>query len=824
MTFPVVAEHIGNQGELEQLITLLNATQKVCLDIETQTDNTSNLNPRAAGARIVSISFTTTPGMGYVVPLSHPAAPWPHWRDVLRRLVQAAMAKDDDPLGGKLIAHNIQYEARWIQVLGGINIAPCAWWDTMMSTHLLDENRPKDLKSVVDQELGIAPWGIDLSTPEDAPWQQLAHYNAQDTDYCYQLHELHRQQLKEDEAVARVWHYIGMPAIRAFIHVEHTGLGLDLEQVQSLTIASESELIRTERELYQWIPSHLLEEYGEDQAHVHTEQCAAWKCPVCGVEWTHAETKETDTVKPANPPLCVICERTAIPKTCKKKKDKRYPISWSPTSKFFAAFMGALAPVIETTPKGSPCWDAAVLSRLAQMGYPFAQTLLAYRDHRKKLDFLFDWQNRAVNARLFPSYKPAHVVSGRTSSQEPNIQQTPKSLRSAITAPKGHWFVEVDHSQIELRVAAELASRATTGRCEPRMLQAYLEGRDLHFEMAMKVDTDETIRTAHMLLVQSGLPPNRTGAKVLRELCEGAPEGVSEEEIIRACSEIRQDKESRSREGWSPEGGFQSTLERWNIPSSVSTTQKRFLRALREYQELVCSSQGSRPNQQPTIELSDAMPLLSRLGPSAVQELRPIWKDLRFKAKSVNFGFLYSMTAATFSAQAWRDYQLDFDPQQAGELRSAFFEQWPEIGLWHEHQRSIARRGQVRSLLGRKRRLPDIDSGNPAKVGEAQRMAINAPVQSLASDLTLLGMIAAHKALDPQKARVVGTVHDSVLLEVSKAHLKESLEIVSDALLYPDLKPKFGVELTVPLKIEYTIGRFWADPKAREVEVHRKGT
>jgi hypothetical protein len=59
MTFPVVAEHVVSQGELEQLINLLNATQRVCLDIETQTDDTSNLNPRVAGARIVSISFTT---------------------------------------------------------------------------------------------------------------------------------------------------------------------------------------------------------------------------------------------------------------------------------------------------------------------------------------------------------------------------------------------------------------------------------------------------------------------------------------------------------------------------------------------------------------------------------------------------------------------------------------------------------------------------------------------------------------------------------------------------------------------------------------------
>ena len=694
MTFRVVAQHIKSQGDCEHLIKLLNATQKVCLDIETQTDDTANLNPRADNARIVSISFTTTPGMGYVVPLSHPASPWPYsWPNVLVRLLQAAMAKDEDPVGGKLIAHNIQYEARWLQVLCDINIAPCAWWDTMMSTHLLNENRPKDLKSVCDQELDVTPWGMDLSAPEDAPWQQLAYYNAQDTDYCYQLHELHRQQLAQDEAVARVWHYIGMPAIRAFIGVEHTGLGLDLQQVQSLAKSSNEAILEAEEQLERWIPDHLRHEFGDNTQHVHTDQCPAWKCPACGLEWTHAETAETDTVKPATPPVCVMCDATAQPKTCRKRKDQRYPISWSPTSKFFSAFMGSLAPVIETTPKGAPCWDAAVLHRLADMGYPFAQTLLSHRDHRKRLDFLTDWQNRQINQRLYPTYKPAHVVSGRTSSQGPNIQQIPKSLRSSITAPPGCWFVEVDHSQIELRVAAELASRATAGKVEPRMLQAYLQGQDLHTLMAARI----------------------TG----------------------------------------------------KIPENVSGTE-------------------------------------------------------RFHAKAANFGFLYGMQAATFVSQAWRDYQLDFDEQQAAELRSAFFEQWPEIGLWHEHQHTVARKGEVRSLLGRKRRLPDIHSNNPAQVGEAQRMAINAPVQSLASDLTLLGMIRAHRFLDPAKARVVGTVHDSVLLEIAKDSLKESLKIVSDALLYPDLKGMFGVGLTVPLKIEYAIGRFWADPKAREVEVHRK--
>lgn len=679
------ARSITNSGDFGKLMNLLSREQKVCFDIETQTEKgISNLDPRHESSRVVSVSFSHKPGVGYVVPLTHSESPWKlEWRHVLRSLLQAAM-KDE----GKLIAHNIQYEARWVYWTTGLDISARAWWDTLMSAHLLDENQPKDLKTLGFVELGVEPWGIDLNDAEGIEWGALAEYNAKDTDYDFQLHEVHKEKLKDDESVARIWQYIGMPITRAFIQIEQDGIGIDLDKVKEGKKESEDEIVEAERELEGYIPQELQEDFGEDRPHEHGDSCDAAKCSSCGVRWSYEEVSSE-----LGMPYCHLCEMEAKPFTCRKRVDKRYPISWAPTSKFFGAFMEANAEPIEVTQKGAPCWDAAVLKKLQARGYEFVEPLLRHRDHSKRLGFYEDWLARAVNGRIHAAYKPAHVVTGRTSSEGPNMQQVSKSLRPCFTPPEGWLSVEVDQSQIELRIAAELSYRATKGKVTPRMMNAYLKGDDLHILMASRI-----------------------------------------------------------------------------------TGKKR----------------------------------------SAVT------KEERFHAKAANFGFLYGMMPPKFADQAWRDYQLNFTVAEAEELREAFFAQWPELALWHEYQRKIARRGEVRNLLGRKRRLPQIHSSNEYDVSEAERMAINAPVQSLASDLVLLGIIDCQRILDSRYARIVGTVHDSVLLEVRRDYVRDTIKKTSDALLYPNLKKRFGVELTVPLEVEYAVGRFWGDPEARAVVVKQK--
>lgn len=684
----VTPRTVDTPKRLERLTEKLDAAEVVSFDIETQTDaGYSNLEEWHPHSRIVCVSFTIpqAPNTGYVVPLTHPKSPWADdWREVYCVLLSAAMAG-----GGKLVAHNAKFEARW-SAAAGIDVIPATWWDTMMSAHLLDENRAKGLEDLCSQELGWTTWKgmVDLSDAEGQPWDKLALYNALDTVGTLALQQRHRALLGEDESIGRIFAYVGMPITRAFTPVERRGIKADRKKIEQGEAESTRIVAEREEQLEGWVPPSLAGVFGEDLPHEHGPDCDTWKCPECGLRWTGREaTPDFD-----DPPWCAMCETEARQFTCRKRIDKRYPISWAPTSKFFGAFMEHMAEVIERTPNGAPSWDASVLKRLERRGYEWAALLLEMRDHSKRLDFLTDWRTRLDHVsddRIRTNFKPAHVITGRVSSERPNMQQVPKPLRSCFTAEDGYWFVEGDLSQIELRIAAELAWRVAKGRVPCRMMQAYQRDDDLHTLMASRI------------------------------------------------------------------------------------TGKR---------------------------------------PSAVLE------EERFGAKAANFGFLYGMYEQTFTEQAWRDYGLEFDLDQAKQLREAFFAQWPELAIWHEHQRRTAHeKGYVRSLIGRKRRLPEIHSSAQFRVNEAERKAINSPVQSFASDLTLLAIINITKNLDPNEVRVVGTVHDSILMEIRKETLKHNLRVIGNLMLYPDLKRRFGVELTVPLGVEFVVGRFWGDPESKEV-------
>lgn len=166
------------------------------------------------------------------------------------------------------------------------------------------------------------------------------------------------------------------------------------------------------------------------------------------------------------------------------KLKKRYDINWnSPQQKQKILFTeeGENLPVIKTTPKGSPSADAAVLKRLAAKGHELPQMILDYTaaNTLNKM-FLNRWGDDAsYDGRIHPSFNLTNVVSGRTSCNDPNLQQVPrtKDVRALFTAPEGRVFFEADYSQLELRIAAHYAK-------EPTMLKIYAEGGDIHTETA----------------------------------------------------------------------------------------------------------------------------------------------------------------------------------------------------------------------------------------------------------------------------------------------------------------------------------------------------
>lgn len=198
-----------------------------------------------------------------------------------------------------------------------------------------------------------------------------------------------------------------------------------------------------------------------------------------------------------------------------------------------------------------------------------------------------------------------------------------------------------------------------------------------------------------------------------------------------------------------------------------------------------------------------------------------VTKDERKNAKPVNFGFLYGMGWKKFIHTAKTKYYVDFSEEEARAARRTFFEMYPDFIKWHARQRRLAHQfGRVESPLGRVRHLPDIYSGDPDVVAEAERQAINSPVQSMASDMNLFSMILINREFRRRglRAYVLGTVHDAINFEIHNDDLAEALPIIKYTMENLPLKKVFGLVVDVPIISDLKVGSHWGGAKELTTE------
>ena len=196
--------------------------------------------------------------------------------------------------------------------------------------------------------------------------------------------------------------------------------------------------------------------------------------------------------------------------------------------------------------------------------------------------------------------------------------------------------------------------------------------------------------------------------------------------------------------------------------------------------------------------------------------LSKVTKEERKKAKPVNFGFLYGMSAAKFVLTAWQNYGIRFSHEEAEATRGAFFEAYPDLPKWYNKQRRLAREfGRVETPMGRVRHLPDIYSPDRGVRAEAERQAINSPVQGFASDMLLFGMVLIHDEFKRQNidGHVIGTVHDACNFDIAEHELPRALPIIKHTLENLPLEEKFDVRLDVPIVADLKVGQHWGDAK-----------
>jgi uracil-DNA glycosylase family 4 len=189
---------------------------------------------------------------------------------------------------------------------------------------------------------------------------------------------------------------------------------------------------------------------------------------------------------------------------------------------------------------------------------------------------------------------------------------------------------------------------------------------------------------------------------------------------------------------------------------------------------------------------------------------RDIGKEERKRAKPVNFGFLYGMYPAKFQKYALINYGLEFSMAECEVYRQKYFELFPQLLDWHERQkRTVHLHKKVTSPFGRTRHLPDVDSPDRSVQMEAERQAINSPVQSCASDITLYSMIQLQKLLKPHEAAMVMTLHDGIGFEIKEDRVDYYAPRIKEIMETLPLKRVFGLDLSVPVVADIEWGTHW---------------
>lgn len=198
-----------------------------------------------------------------------------------------------------------------------------------------------------------------------------------------------------------------------------------------------------------------------------------------------------------------------------------------------------------------------------------------------------------------------------------------------------------------------------------------------------------------------------------------------------------------------------------------------------------------------------------------------VTKEIRkVVGKPVNFGFLYGMQWAKFIETAFNNYGAVFTEEEAKAARRAYFDLFPKLLPWHARQRRLVREfGRVQSPLGRVRHLPDIYSPDVSVQREAERQAINSPVQGFASDLAVLAMIEINQKFRDRNIEgyCLGLVHDAINYEIRDDYLAEALPIIKDTMEDMDIVyRKFGTVVDIPIIADVSVGQHWGD----KVELH----
>jgi DNA polymerase I len=180
-------------------------------------------------------------------------------------------------------------------------------------------------------------------------------------------------------------------------------------------------------------------------------------------------------------------------------------------------------------------------------------------------------------------------------------------------------------------------------------------------------------------------------------------------------------------------------------------------------------------------------------------DIKDVNADMRRLAKTVNFGVIYGMS------EFGLEQATELTRLEAGKFIKAYFEKYPGVQRYLETTKEQAHQnGYVQTILKRRRYIPEINSANRMVREQAERMAINMPVQGTSSDIIKIAMINVYREMSKRglKSRMLLQVHDELIFEAPPEEVGQMTELIRDNMVS-------AVELSVPIKVDIKSGPNW---------------
>ena len=627
---------IKTKKELKQLIKHCQKTGYASIDFE---DSGHGQFSPLCYPTILGVSFQ--PGSAWIIPLGHFDSPFKdNYQEIFTKFSKEVLENKDIVK----VSWNAKYEYVWVKKLGGKIIG--RYFDGMLAKYLLNEERPNDLKSQVakyipefanyeeNYEGSKLPW-------DKKPLEGLSQYCGLDCDNTLRLMLFFEKQLIKTNLYF-LFRNMLMMATRVLGDSEYQGMPIDRDYLENLMVRYENLIKESDlklrnnkkiRRYEKWLVEKRIDKLI-NKVELEIEE----------LEEDLEEAKRNNDTRAINSKLKSIKSReTKIDKyrakelTTQSELKLLEPVNFSSPGQmgelFFTSPKGFNFEVIKYTvdkktkkETSNPSTDESVLEELAKKDKSsFCKELLEYRG----LTTLFGTfikgihERLTVNDRVHGRFLLHGTVTGRLSSQDPNLQNIPRDttssdIKTMFVPPPGYLLLQLDYSQAELRVMAAQAGEKT-------MIKWFKEGRDIH---------------------------------------------------------------------------IMSALKKYHMEDEYDRIKK-----------LLDDEDETDPDYK-------------------------VWKVRRKQAKTINFGIIYGQGANKLAES------LDCSQEEAKQFLKDFDKTFPKVASFVKKQHKLAHdKGYVTNVFGRKRRLWDIDSDQTWLVAQAERQAVNAPIQGAASDYTLFSSI-----------------------------------------------------------------------------------